>query len=164
VHPLQLDAATRTAWGTVFGDYEIAQPFLQLARETYTLDDGERGLEKLTRFADVAVETTRLRGMGTRGWQVGEPQDGGVSMWLERPVSFADGKQGIAYLHMEDGIYAGAQEYEPKTQKMGTLGLDDPWGSNARKGKTGRSFGELDPISISELLRVPSLVARSGEA
>ncbi|QEI05535.1 DUF4132 domain-containing protein [Pigmentiphaga aceris] len=164
VHPLQLDDEARAAWGTVFADYEIAQPFLQLGRETYVLDEAERGVDTISRFADAEVETTRLRGMSTRGWQIGAPQDGGVSMWLERPVNFADGKTGTVYLHISEGIYAGAQEYEPKTQKMGTMGLDDPWGSNARQGKSGRSFGDLDPISASELLRVPSLVASSAGA
>jgi predicted DNA-binding WGR domain protein len=164
VHPLHIDAETRAAWGTVFGDYEIAQPFLQLARETYTLDDSERDQPTITRFAEVEVETTRLRGMSTRGWNIGSPQDGGVSMWLERPVSYADGKSGVAHLHIEGGIWAGAHEYEPQTQKMGALGLDDPWGYQARKGKPVRGFGELDPITISELLRVPSLVAASGGA
>lgn len=161
VHPLQMDEEARAAWGTVFGDYEIAQPFLQLGRETYTLEDSERELPKLARFAEVEVETTRLRGMSTRGWQIGAPQDGGVSMWLEREVSFVDGKQGTVYMNISEGIYAGAQEYEPKTQKMGDLALEDPWSSHARGGKPARKFGDLDPISISEMLRVPSLVARS---
>ncbi|QEI05533.1 DUF4132 domain-containing protein [Pigmentiphaga aceris] len=162
VHPLHLDADTRAAWGTVFGDYEIAQPFMQLSRETYALEDQERELHTLTRFAESEVETTRLRGMSTRGWNIGSPQDGGVSVWLERPVTFSDGKPGEVYMHISEGIYAGAAEYEPKTQKMGTLGLGDPWGSGSGNKKVSRTFGELDPISISELLRVPSLVASSA--
>ncbi|QEI05534.1 DUF4132 domain-containing protein [Pigmentiphaga aceris] len=164
VHPLQLDDEARAAWGSVFGDYEIAQPFLQLGRETYVLENSERGVDTLARFAEAEVETTRLRGMSTRGWRVGDPQDAGVSMWLERPVNFTDGTKGMVYLHISEGIWAGAQEYEPKTQKMGTMGLDDPWGSNARQGKSGRTFGDLDAISVSELLRVPSLVANSAGA
>ncbi len=158
VHPLHLDDTARAAWTAVFADYEIAQPFPQLARETYELNDAELGLGTIERFAQVEVDTTRLRGMSDQGWRIGTPQDGGVALWLHRPVSYRDGTRGEAYLQLAEGIFVGAQEYEPATQKMGTLALDDPWGDHQADPR--RRFKDLDPISASEVLRIPSLVAR----
>src|SRR5436190_8778979 len=46
-HPLDLDEATKRAWGTVFGDYEIIAPFPQLGRPVHTIDAKEKKLDDL---------------------------------------------------------------------------------------------------------------------
>lgn len=159
VHPLQVERATLDAWGTVFGDYEIAQPFPQLGRDTYALTEAETALSRIDRFKGVVVETARLRGMAAQGWPQGDPQDGGVVGWLERRVALADGATALATLGLGEGLYAGAPEYEPKTQPLDTLDLveDGPRGG-------ARRFGDLDPLSASEMLRGPSLLVASARA
>lgn len=49
VHPIELGNAL-TAWARVFADYEILQPFEQLGRATYVLNQDEREGTQLRRF------------------------------------------------------------------------------------------------------------------
>ena len=46
-HPLDLDDATKRAWGEVFGDYEIIAPFPQLGRPVHAFDANEKELDDL---------------------------------------------------------------------------------------------------------------------
>lgn len=155
VHPLHLEPQALAAWGALFGDYEIAQPFPQLARETHAFTDPERGAAKTDRFSGVVVEAKRLRGMAALGWPLGEKQDHGDIHWLERGLTFTDGEAGIAYLHFGEGLFTGAPDFENAEQTLGDLGLERPWGREANR----KTFGDLDPVTASELLRGPSLLA-----
>ena len=131
VHPLQLDAGALAAWGALFGDYEIVQPFPQLARETYA--------------------------MAAKGWPLGSPQDGGVVWWIERAVTFPGGAAGQASLIFSEGLFTGAVEFEDREQTLGDLTLGSPWSNRTEPGQ--RTFGALAPVTASELLRGPSLLA-----
>lgn len=62
VHPIQLDPATRQAWQTVLGDYELIPPFEQLNRET------SRHLGGLLDRRDAPIERGRLFALRNRGW------------------------------------------------------------------------------------------------
>ncbi len=163
VHPVHLDEPTRSAWSTLLADYEIAQPFAQLTRETHALAEDERGLNTLDRFSGVEVATTRLRGMNAHGWRIGAPQDSGVALWLERPVRFVDGTHGTVYLNIDEGIFLGAHEAESVVQKMGVLSLDKPLDVH-RKNPSARRFQDLVGIDASEMLRVPTDVTRHAGA
>ncbi len=46
-----MPAETAAAFGQIFADYEILQPFKQLGRETYMLSPEEAQTSVLTRFA-----------------------------------------------------------------------------------------------------------------
>ncbi|MGU3421748.1 DUF4132 domain-containing protein [Methylobacterium sp. D54C] len=157
VHPLQLDAGALAAWGALFGDYEIVQPFPQLARETYAFTEAEAAASTTSRFAGTVVEANRLRGMAARGWPLGAPQDAGVVWWIERAVTFPGGAAGQASLTFSEGLFTGAVEFEDREQTLGDLTLGSPWSSRSDPGQ--RAFGELAPVTASELLRGPSLLA-----
>ena len=157
VHPLHLPAGGLDAWGALFGDYEIAQPFPQLGREIYELTDAERAGSEIPRFEGILVEAARMRGVGSRGWRLGDPQDGGAILWIERQVRLEDGTTGTATLDFADGFLAtGASEYDD-SPKLGKLTLQGP-----RHDATTRTFGQLDPVTVSEMLRGPSLLVASG--
>jgi predicted DNA-binding WGR domain protein len=156
VHPLQMAQVEIEAWGVVFGDYEIMQPFPQLSRETFALTDDEKQSASIDRFDGVEVESTRLRGMAARGWPLGSPQDGGGIWWIEREVNLAAGGTVTANLSFSDGLYSGGGEDEMQT--LGDLELDNNW------RKTGRRFGDLDPIAASEMLRGLTLLAQTGKS
>lgn len=158
VHPLQVEDGELALWGTLFGDYEIAQPFPQLARETFQLSEAEKASAKVTRFDGVQVEAARLRGMGARDWQLGAPQDGGGISWIEREVVLADGQPAVATLQFGDGLIAGGAEYEEKLQTLQDVALN----RTAVFGE-GVRFGELDPITASEILRGPALLVRTAK-
>ncbi len=158
VHPLQLPPGGLDGFGALFGDYEISQPFPQLGRETYTLTKDEAAATELRRFDGIMVDTGRVRGVPSRGWQLGAPQDGGCIFWIERPVVLPDKSRHTAMLSFEIGLFAGAADMEEKQQKLGTVQFDNVYGKPARQV----TFGELDPLTASELLRSLSILAENG--
>lgn len=159
VHPLQMREGELEAWGRLFGDYEIAQPFPQLGRETFTLTAAEKDSARIERFKGKSVQAARLRGMGVRGWPLGAPQDGGAIHWLERPLVLADGRTCLALQYFGDGLFAGAVELEEKIQRLETLELRSEWG--VRREEAFR-FADLDAVTASEMLRAISLLAEAG--
>lgn len=163
VHPLHLPDGGLDKWGALFGDYEISQPFPQLGRETYVLTDAEKGASEIVRFEGVKVEAARIRGMASKGWPLGSPQDAGVISWIERPVTFSDGKRETVSIDFEGGLFTGASEYEDKVQTLGKLSTYLGWYGRTHQANA-RTFGELDPVTASEMLRGPSLLAEARVA
>ncbi|SFF91333.1 WGR domain-containing protein, predicted DNA-binding domain in MolR [Actinoplanes philippinensis] len=147
-HPLHLGADV-AAWGEVFADYEILQPFPQLGRPVFTLAEAEVSGSRLTRFEGTKVPATKLLGMERRGWQRESPQDAGVQSRLEFPVP--DGLQII--VDFEPGIAIGGIDYFPE-QHLRAIWLQDASRSRWARGDKGHvTLKHLDPVTISELLR-----------
>ncbi|MGV1953624.1 WGR and DUF4132 domain-containing protein [Agrobacterium vitis] len=159
VHPLHLPAGGLDAWGALFGDYEISQPFPQLGREIHQLLETERDTSEISRFEGLKVESPRLRGMAARGWRLGAPQDSGCIWWLERPVQFPDGSTHAAMFYFSDGIFTGGGDWEDKEQTLGKISLEQPY---TRNKTSERKFGELDAVTASELLRGLALLAETA--
>ena len=159
VHPLQLPPGGLDAWGALFGDYEISQPFPQLGRETYALEPQEKAVTEMRRFDGIKVEASRLRGMPSRGWALGAPQDGGGIWWLERPVKLLDGTVTTAMLTFEDGLITGGADFEEKVQTLKLLSLRGPY---QQASSDDRTFSQLDAIAASEMLRGLSLLAETA--
>ncbi|WP_327001669.1 DUF4132 domain-containing protein [Dactylosporangium sp. NBC_01737] len=146
-HP-RLLADQLSAWASVFSDYEILQPFAQLGRRVEALTAEERASTELTRFAGLKVPTTTLLGLERRGWQRGTPQDAGVQGWIWRPVPAGR----AVVIDLNPGIPIGAHSYAPD-QEITTIWLNDrPWGDWLPRQLT-RTFGELDDVTASEMLR-----------
>jgi hypothetical protein len=144
-HPVQL-AEALPSWSELFADYEILQPFPQLGRAFYRLDDEERDASRLTRFEGIKVPTGKLLGLERRGWSRGGPQDNGMQGCLEWPLP---GGQTLV-VELDPGIAIGAIEDLPEqrlTEVWITAG-GDVW---RRSGPV--PFSLLDPISASEVLR-----------
>ncbi|WP_432855538.1 DUF4132 domain-containing protein [Amycolatopsis sp. CA-161197] len=144
-HPLELGAELAT-WSEVFADYEILQPFAQLGRPVAELDDAERAATTLKRFEGLKVPVGKVLGLTKRGWVRGEPQDAGVECWILRPTPGG----AAVVVDLSPGIAAGDVSWEPE-QELGKIWLDEARGSHWRSGE-GRRFGELDPVTASELL------------
>lgn len=157
-HPLHMNGEDQARWGSLFGDYEIAQPFPQLGRETYALTEAEKAMRTLTRFEGREVNSKRLRGMASKGWQLGSPQDGGGISWIERSVVLLDGTRVTAHMHFEEGLWAGAASEEPSTQTLKDLAL----GGSYWRNQDGRMLGELDAVSASEIIRSIAGLAEAG--
>lgn len=68
-HPILMDAETRTAWQTLFHDYQLLQPFPQLARDLYVRAASEIGEHDLPRAVGTRTSRGRLFQMGRRGWR-----------------------------------------------------------------------------------------------
>lgn len=78
VHPIELTEKSREVWREQLADYEIVQPFDQLARPIYPMTKEEENKQELTRFQDRTVNDltlfSRLTGLG---WYRGSVQDAG---------------------------------------------------------------------------------------
>ncbi|MEU0567192.1 DUF4132 domain-containing protein [Nonomuraea sp. NPDC005983] len=124
-HPLELGEEL-AAWAEVFADYEILQPFPQLGRETYGLDE-----TLLTEISAARIPTGAVIGLERRGWRRGAPQDAGWQGWIERDVP--DGR--TITIGLNPGIAIGYRDFADE-QTLEGVALDG-----------------LDPITVSEILR-----------
>ncbi|MEO6087966.1 MAG: DUF4132 domain-containing protein [Umezawaea sp.] len=125
-------------WAQVFADYEILQPFPQLGRPVFRLEQAERSSTTLDRFKGIEVPVGRLLGLTKRGWEREAPQDAGIEHEITRPLP--DG--GTIEVTLAPGIEIGTPQYSADQ----TLRAVDLCSSSAR------TFGDLDPITASEVL------------
>ena len=154
VHPLELSPADAAAFGQVFADYEILQPFAQLGRETWRLSEDEQQSFELARFAGRKVVTASLFGLDARGWQREDSGDGGWVNTYVRPL----GRAFEAQLVFAPGHIIGDPKSQPE-QALESLSLRRPgsWDDSAR-----RRWGELPAVLASEVLRdIDRLAQRS---
>jgi hypothetical protein len=145
VHPLQLDEATLGAWGNVFSDYEILQPFAQLGRERHALTEAEKSQTKLERFTDIRCHFGKILSMEYKGWERGSPQDAGVVHAMYKPLG--DGRW--VELQLSEGLWVGMMSETPE-QNLGAIAVvndRDAW------EKTAIRLDSVDPIEMSEVLR-----------
>ena len=146
-HPVLMDEADRTAWGEILADYEIIQPFRQLARPLHTLTDEERASGRLTRFEGVTVPVHAVLGLVRRGWDRGVPLDNGVERWISRRVA----PDRYVIIDLDHGISVGAVEHSgPQTLRAVWLG-DTPDDFLPRR-EIPYTFDELSPVMVSEVL------------
>lgn len=151
VHVIEMPPAMQAAFGQIFADYEILQPFKQLGRETYTLTPEEMKSSEIKRFEHKTVATGSVMGLINRGWERGQAQDAGWVGWFSKRV--ADGLQ--VDLELDPGTIVGDISYEPK-QRIPQIVLrhTGTWGIQGHA-----NFECLDPITASEVLRDADLLA-----
>lgn len=143
-HRLDLDDATALAWARLLADYEILQPFAQLGREVFRCSVEEGSQRELTRYAGLNLPTGKLLGLESRGWKRGEPYDGPVSYWTDRPA----GARRAVSVEFEPGIMNGMPLHHPE-QKLARVALVH---ADDRK-PADVTFGDLDPVVFSEIVR-----------
>jgi hypothetical protein len=136
VHPVKLDDATRARWQQILDDYQVMQPFAQIARELVTLTPEEMSGTITKRFAGKRVKGGAFFGLRSRGW---EHSYASLFKTLDR------GARGV--LSVEPGIFSFART--PEDQIVGALTA------------VGKTFGALSPIGRAELLRDVELLCRS---
>lgn len=139
-HPLTLDAAVLAAFGQVFADYEILQPFAQLGRETFVLSDAEGAQQPLARWNGRTIEAVRLLGLESRGWRRGPVEDGPRINCFERDLPIGTSLQ----LDFSPGI----EPYDVRGSEPQTL--DGVWATRDRQ-RVG--VAELGRVWASEIVR-----------
>jgi len=145
-HALDLSAADAAAFGQVFADYELLQPFAQIGRDIYTLTDEEKKSLKLERWKDVKVPTGRVLGLANKGWRRGQAQDAGCIWYFSKPL----GVNRVIELSLDPGIIVGmVDEYPEQTLGQVQVGKPSGWGDM----QAAEALHLLDPISASELIR-----------
>ncbi|MGJ7532730.1 MULTISPECIES: WGR and DUF4132 domain-containing protein [unclassified Variovorax] len=145
-HALDLSAADAAAFGQVFADYELLQPFAQIGRDVYTLTEEEKNNNKLERWKNAKVPTGRVLGLANKGWRRGEAQDGGGIWYFTKPL----GTDRVIELYLDPGIIVGMVDEYPE-QQLGEVQVGKPsgWGNM----QDAEKLHQLDPISASELIR-----------
>jgi hypothetical protein len=144
-HPMHL-GDTLGAWSDVFANYEILQPFEQLGREVFALTEAERSHHSLERFHGMKVPTGKILGMSHRGWERGDAQDAGIQLVTVKPLPGGFS----AIVGLNQGIIAGDALEWPE-QTIEGVGLSQR--SQGSGGTRDLTFGALDPVTASELLR-----------
>ncbi|OLT35567.1 hypothetical protein BJF79_32250 [Actinomadura sp. CNU-125] len=140
-HPVHLGDEVK-AWSEVFADYEILQPFEQLARPVLALTEGERETGRLSRFEGAEVNVGDLLGLVRRGWERGAPMDAGIENEFSHPGTGC----GVV-IDLDPGIVVG----DPEDQIFRRVRLV--------------STHDLDPVTVSEVLAdLARVTARAEEA
>jgi hypothetical protein len=149
-HRLEMPPETAAAFGQIFADYEILQPFKQLGRETYALTPDEQQTSVLTRFASRVLNTASVLGLANRGWESVELGGG----WLgefRKPL----GEEHQVSVQLTPGTIMGNPTHEPR-QKIPAVTLSE---RNRYDPSAQLKFGSLDTILVSEFLRDLELLA-----
>lgn len=141
-HSLEIDEQDAAAFGQLFTDYELLQPFRQLGREVHRLTDDELDSTVLTRWNDLEVPTGKILGLTSRGWNRGVPMDAGVVGEMDKPV----GGRSVE-LEIDPGLATGMLDLNPE-QRIAGVTLGSRWSR-----EPSEKFSVLDPILISELIR-----------
>ncbi len=152
VHPLHLSDAQRSAWGQIFGDYEIIPPFPQLGRAIHRLDPEEVKAKEIVRNEGFKVPAISLVGTLERdGWTRGSTELGGGGYCEHsKPFEAADVTAVIQY----DGVWIG-HERESEDQEVQRCfffqGIYNPTKGHPR-GKERIPLRKIDSVVISEVL------------
>ncbi|THV32076.1 DUF4132 domain-containing protein [Glycomyces paridis] len=144
-HPVTLGAEAVEAWATVFADYEILQPFDQLARKVYVLLDEERATGRLERFEHNKVGAGPIVGLLKRGWKFGHPKGHTSGRSVYRDI---DGAVNLI-IDTEPGVYPG---YDPGGEQTVAIHL---------RGIDSVDLGALDPVAVSEALHTVARLTRT---
>ncbi|HZT79336.1 MAG TPA: DUF4132 domain-containing protein, partial [Gemmataceae bacterium] len=109
VHPLRLTEEQRAAWGQVFGDYEIIEPFPQLGRPVLAPEADEAKGKTITRLAKVKLAPAAVRWtLEKSGWVRGSTSDHGI---IQEFYKQFPGSAVTAVLEVEPGIPIGMPDW-----------------------------------------------------
>ena len=144
-HRLSIDDDELQSWSVVFADRK--QPFSQLDRVTYVLEESEAAESLLTRFNGMPVQesafATRLR---KQGWDRGLVEDGGVyyehSKIFERP--------NLRAVIEHDGIAIGYRQAENHVGIQACRFFPND-GAHRGRGDIGLRLRDVDTIALSEV-------------
>lgn len=145
-HALELPADQAAAFGQLFADYELLQPFAQLGRDSHALTPAELGQRNLERWLDRVVPTGRVLGLVNKGWRRGQAQDGGCIWYFTKPLK----GDRVIELQLDPGIIVGlVGEYAEQKLRQIQVGKPSAWGDM----QDPLPLSELDAIAASELIR-----------
>ena len=140
-HPLHLGVATST-WSGRFADYELLQPFDQIARSTFAVGDGLLTGSTVDHVIDATAESVRFHAIAGRGWRRPEVADGGMTWQFSRPL----GHDAELVIDTDPGVYAGDYAAYPE-QRIADARL-----VHALTGAP-LTFAEIGRVAMSEALR-----------
>lgn len=156
-HPVRLDRDALDAWAEIFADYEILQPFKQLARPVAAFTAEELKTGRLERFEGVEVPVGKVLGLVKRGWQRARPEDGGV----EPGITYELPGGGFVVIGLDPGIIVGAIEETP-TQRLDTVKLSANGYEWYERNRPSEHPTDVDPVTASEVITALTGVTETG--
>jgi hypothetical protein len=162
VHPMHLSDEQRSAWGAVFGDYEIMAPFPQLGRAVHRLEPKERDATEIVRNKGIKVPALTLVGMLERdGWTRGVPAEGGWFDEHSKPFAAANVTAVIRYSGLPIGYKEGWEDQEVVwCCFVPGIYVPTDWYPQHR---VRVPLCKVDPIVLSEVLRTLGELASKGK-
>ncbi|WP_167237798.1 DUF4132 domain-containing protein [Massilia genomosp. 1] len=145
-HALEMSAQDTAAFGQLFADYELMQPFVQIGRDTHALRADELAADRLLRWDGLVASTANLLGLTSRGWRRGQAQDRGYVHDVSKPLAGGH----LFELQFEPGFMVSVVAEDPQQTLKQVL-----FGSAGRHGRVDKHvpLSALDPIAASELIR-----------
>lgn len=135
VHPVHMTPDEKRAWGEIFHDYEITQPFQQLSRDVFILSEAEKSSARIGRFDGIEMQTFDVRPGGLYDWRGGDGR-------IESRILLACGEGAMVSFLMRSKVF-------------GQIELKNDGGQDV-------PFGEIDDVTASELLlELSRIVERS---
>ncbi|WP_155830170.1 DUF4132 domain-containing protein [Glycomyces tenuis] len=147
-HPVLLGEQV-DAWSEIFADYEILQPFDQLARPAMAFTDEEVATGRLARFEGRQASTGALLGLTNEGWERESEWGGGTGTGLYQVVPGA----GVLSIDLDPGIVVGEVE-QGRMQTLTSVRLER-YGDDA-------DLSKIDPVPASEILAGLAKATRTG--
>ncbi|MGW6445821.1 DUF4132 domain-containing protein [Lentzea sp. NPDC055074] len=146
-HPVDL-TGTLPAWGEIFADYEILQPFPQLGRPVHAFLPDEDTVPQLQKYVGRPAPVGKVLGLAKRGWVRGAPQDAGVEEWITRPLPSG----GAVVACLDPGIAIGAIDVYPEVKFSALYYSEDGTGHWSPPRDGGPSTFAVDRVTASELI------------
>jgi hypothetical protein len=144
-HPIDMTAAEQGAWARLLADYEILQPFPQLARPVMAFTETELETGRLRRFEDAVVPAGAILGLTKHGWVRGQPQDNGTEFGFHFPLPAG----GYVVVELDPGLQVGMGA-DIEDQRFASVFLSKRLDAYHR-----RASGlppRIDPVIASEVL------------
>jgi predicted DNA-binding WGR domain protein len=144
VHPAELPPRALDAFATCLADDGLAQPFPQVTRPVFTLPADEAASPHLTRYVGKSAPPGAFRGLVSRGWVAGPPQDAGAVTWYDRPAGGAK----VVRMDLDPGVGVdgdwnpGPVRAEAITAHRSSRGYRPPT----------MPISDLSPVTLSELI------------
>ncbi|MFD0903321.1 DUF4132 domain-containing protein [Actinomadura sediminis] len=157
-HPVHLGDEVE-AWTRVFADYEILQPFEQLARPVHALTEDEREGGRLTRFEGLRADVHRILALTRRGWERGAPMDAGIEHYVSRELD--PGRHLV--LGLSPGMSVGMPD-DRGDQTLVDVRLAVSPGEYRPSQPASLRLGDLDPATASEMLADLRYLTAGAEA
>jgi predicted DNA-binding WGR domain protein len=160
VHPLHLSDEQRTAWGEIFGDYEIIPPFPQLGRRAHRLEPGREKDTDLLKGRKIKVPALTLVGILERhAWNRGIPEDNGIFHEHTKPFEGA----GITAVLQYPGIPVGYMEGWEDQELARCFFVPRLYTPRIYpEHKDAMPLGAVDPVVLSEVLGILGVLESKG--
>ncbi|WP_329411288.1 DUF4132 domain-containing protein [Nocardia vinacea] len=137
-HPLHLGTELTAAWADVLADYELLQPFSQIAREVHHPDPELLASSSVPTPANATVPLGRIHGLTNRGWNPPERGDGGRIDTFDKRLP-------------NDRVFSIG--IDPGMEPFDSVAPVHELRYAALTGHNGPTFADLSPVTVSEILR-----------